>query len=201
MALPTHYWLHLMVINEHIHKHNVPFVQHRDHTKQMLKRLLVSPTNGGVSVRITSLCWSYLLMKFIWGVRERLDAVMFCSDVAVCSYVRFHQMDIQRFLDVWARVCGDIMFFCSIALSDYIGYMYSSCYSSCRRLKKNLVKKCKTCCFFCFFILDEVWVALTPSWKFKQTCNTAHTRKKNSIHSFNSLFCDTFTSKHCGENF
>lgn len=77
----------------------------------------------------------------------------------------------------------------------------SSCYSSCRRLKKNLVKKCKTCCFFCFFILDEVWVALTPSWKFKQTCNTAHTRKKNSIHSFNSLFCDTFTSKHCGENF
>lgn len=126
MALPTHYWLHLMVINEHIHKHNVPFVQHRDHTKQMLKRLLVSPTNGGVSVRITSLCWSYLLMKFIWGVRERLDAVMFCSDVAVCSYVRFHQMDIQRFLDVWARVCGDIMFFCSIALSDYIGYMYGA---------------------------------------------------------------------------
>lgn len=148
-------------------------------------------------VRITSLCWSYLLMKFIWGVRERLDAVMFCSDVAVCSYVRFHQMDIQRFLDVWARVCGDIMFFCSIALSDYIGYMYGA--ARCPHViplvggLKNLVKKCKTCCFFVFFILDEVWVALTPSWKFKQTCNTAHTRKKNSIHSFNSLFCDTFT--------
>lgn len=30
---------------------------------------------------------SFLLMKFIWGVRDRLDAVMFCSDFAVCSYV------------------------------------------------------------------------------------------------------------------
>lgn len=82
MALPTHYWLHLMVINEHIHKHNVPFVQHRDHTKQMLKRLLVSPTNGGVSV---CMCASHLCVILA-------DEVHLGSSRSVgCSYVLFRR--------------------------------------------------------------------------------------------------------------
>lgn len=49
------------------------------------------------------------------------------------------------------------MFFCSIALSDYIGYMYGA--ARCPHVIplvggfKNLVKKCKTCWVFLFFYL------------------------------------------------
>lgn len=193
MALPTHYWLHLMVINEHIHKHNVLFVQHRDHTKQMLKRLFVSPTNGGISV---CMCASYLCVDHtcwwssLWSSRSVgcSSYVLFC--MLLCAISPNGHTEIP-----WCVSESPWGHYVLLQHSpDWVYRLYvqsctlSSCHSS--RLKKNLVRKCKTSHYqVVFFNLDEVWVALTLSRKFKQTRNTVHTNmsakeKLNVLHSF-----------------